>query len=332
MQIVAAFSRSGYRRRDLAKAQIQLKLPAHTLKSDSPTRWGSKADMIVRFLEQEQAVRQVITNSRKISHLQMSWHAIDLLKEVSAALTPLNDLTNTLSGDKYITVSTVIPMLSILQDISDEAKTAKASKITVLILDTVRAYMDNRYDKTTKQLLHMCTVLDPSYKSSFLTKEEDIEAIKIKIINEVGELCPSMDKEDTAAEQSSEHDDNDEPPRKKSLTDRLRVKVLRFATSTGECANNKCSMIQVKRELENYLVSPCLPLESESLLWWRSNQSCYPHLAALAKKLLSIPATSTTSERLFSTAGNVITSKRNRINPERAEQLIFLNRNLDDWP
>ena len=39
-------------------------------------------------------------------------------------------------------------------------------------------------------------------------------------------------------------------------------------------------------------------------------------------------AASTASERLFSTAGNIITDQRNCLDPDRAEMLLFLNKNL----
>jgi len=45
----------------------------------------------------------------------------------------------------------------------------------------------------------------------------------------------------------------------------------------------------------------------------------------LAKKYLSVVATSVPCERLFSEAGQVISQKRNRLSPDRVNQLLFLN-------
>ena len=42
---------------------------------------------------------------------------------------------------------------------------------------------------------------------------------------------------------------------------------------------------------------------------------------------LCTPATSVPSECIFSAAGILIDKKRNRLNPEKAEHLLFLNRN-----
>ena len=63
------------------------------------------------------------------------------------------------------------------------------------------------------------------------------------------------------------------------------------------------------------------------------NRSCIwnfftVHLSPLATQFLAPPPGSVASERLFSTAGDVCTDSRNRLLPEKLEQLIFLKINL----
>ncbi|KAI9909614.1 hypothetical protein PsorP6_014455 [Peronosclerospora sorghi] len=50
-----------------------------------------------------------------------------------------------------------------------------------------------------------------------------------------------------------------------------------------------------------------------------------PRLAKLAKKVLCIPATSTPSERMFSSAGLTVTKKRNNLEGGKVATLCFLN-------
>ena len=66
-----------------------------------------------------------------------------------------------------------------------------------------------------------------------------------------------------------------------------------------------------------------------SLAWWRKNATVFPRCAKLARRYLAIPASSVQSERLFSATGRLISKTRSRLLPERAECLIFLNKNLD---
>lgn len=51
-----------------------------------------------------------------------------------------------------------------------------------------------------------------------------------------------------------------------------------------------------------------LGLSGDVLQWWKK-QMDLPLLSALAKSYLSIPATSVPSERVFSTAGDIVTAQ-----------------------
>jgi len=67
---------------------------------------------------------------------------------------------------------------------------------------------------------------------------------------------------------------------------------------------------------------------TDPLSWWASEVgSSFPLLKSLARRFLAIPATSVASERVFSTAGNVITKKRARLNPKTAEMQVVLHEN-----
>lgn len=72
------------------------------------------------------------------------------------------------------------------------------------------------------------------------------------------------------------------------------------------------------------------------LQWWKENARIYPILSTLAQRLLSQTATSAPSERLFNIAGNGITIAKDRasLNPEHAEETIFLRDNwnmINEW-
>lgn len=59
----------------------------------------------------------------------------------------------------------------------------------------------------------------------------------------------------------------------------------------------------------------------------------YPTLAALAKEIYAIPASSSLVERVFSTSRNVVTDLRNRLSVEYVDSIVFLHGNNNDiWP
>lgn len=64
--IVSAFSYSWKKKKALAKAQQELNLPQHKLKTACVTRWGSMQMMTARVLEQKKAITQVLADDKKI--------------------------------------------------------------------------------------------------------------------------------------------------------------------------------------------------------------------------------------------------------------------------
>ena len=112
------------------------------------------------------------------------------------------------------------------------------------------------------------------------------------------------------------------PPNKK----RKLVDILsKVSTARHQCANNE-ERIQV--ELTSYLPLPSPELKSNPLDWWKDHHTQFPILSILAKKYLSVCATSCPSERVFSTGGNIVTPHRSCLKPDKVDKLIFLAQNL----
>ncbi|XP_058750554.1 uncharacterized protein LOC131623560 [Vicia villosa] len=61
---------------------------------------------------------------------------------------------------------------------------------------------------------------------------------------------------------------------------------------------------------------------------WNLKESLAPKLQSIALKLLSQPTSSSSAERNWSTYGFIHSLKRNRLNPKRAEDLVFVHTNL----
>lgn len=54
----------------------------------------------------------------------------------------------------------------------------------------------------------------------------------------------------------------------------------------------------------------------------------FPGLCKLAMKYLAILATSVSSEKLFSMAGNIVASRREKSTSDHVQQTLFLHENL----
>ena len=64
------------------------------------------------------------------------------------------------------------------------------------------------------------------------------------------------------------------------------------------------------------------------LEYWNNQHASFPKLSKVALRLLSTPATNSSSERSFSAAGNTITHHRNSMS-STVEQLLFVKSNKD---
>lgn len=98
-----------------------------------------------------------------------------------------------------------------------------------------------------------------------------------------------------------------------------------------EVASKEDQDVQVVRsEVQLYFKEATVSKKDDPLKWWSENEGRFPALSKLAKSFLCIPATSTPSERIFSTAGNICSQKRASLSAEHVEKLTFLamNNNL----
>ena len=95
-----------------------------------------------------------------------------------------------------------------------------------------------------------------------------------------------------------------------------------------------CSVLS--KELTMFMKQNRIPsheLNNFNLLtWWKTNQTLYPTLAKVARKIHCIPATSAESEHVFSKAGNVISEKRSRTSPSNLDLFIFIHGNIYEDP
>lgn len=66
------------------------------------------------------------------------------------------------------------------------------------------------------------------------------------------------------------------------------------------------------------------PLEEDDnpLEWWDKHRVSFPFLQDLAARILCVPASSASPERLFSKAGLTLTAKRTKLTGPRVAQLV----------
>ena len=152
----------------------------------------------------------------------------------------------------------------------------------------------------------VATFFDPRYKDLKYEKP----AVKEKIILHAKEMfneipCTAIDEESP-------------PPQK-------RTKYIKMIQNIF--SNNQPDENYKDKQWREYIQAPIASLEENSLDWWKIHEKRFPDIAKIAKYFLAIPASSASSERVFSTAGNIVTNKRTCLKPNHVNMLVFLSQN-----
>ena len=247
-KVIASFSYSWKRQRDLKEIQQQKDLPLKKLKGDVCTRWGSTTDMIERIVEQQDPIRVVLSQDRKVSHLVPSWQDFDVLKSVLEAVKGFKDLTDLLSGEKRVTCSAIKPLIEVIHDKMVIPKDDDTD-LTIEIKRRIKSDLDSRYqsDEMNSQL-DTCAFLDPRFKNKFTMEDETI----VTLMNEI-KMCDEIERA-SGMEQPTE-DDLSAPPRKKGKFSAV------FGTSSSRAGMHDVSISdRIKREVDMYLQYPSLDI------------------------------------------------------------------------
>ena len=70
------------------------------------------------------------------------------------------------------------------------------------------------------------------------------------------------------------------------------------------------TLSELQQEMKRYEACPNPGRDADILSFWKLYETQFPHLARIAKIVLAIPASSSKSERVFSTGGLVVSSLR----------------------
>ena len=81
----------------------------------------------------------------------------------------------------------------------------------------------------------------------------------------------------------------------------------------------------LEAECKAFMIAMRRNVEIDPLVFWAKYQHQYPILAAVARRVLAIPATSSSSERLFSAGGRVCTFDRSRLKPATVDILTTMH-------
>ena len=212
--------------------------------------------MVARILEQEEAIRRVLSMDRKSASLNLTWQDKDVLQSMNQVLSKLSELADILSGENYVTVSSVLPMVELLNN-----TLLQCEDDTDLVASMKKAVKDDinpRYiGSGTVTLLKLSSLLDPRFKSKYI-EESSLEEIKDKVISEMSAFRPHscLSRHRTACKKQN----------KKTLGSFFKDNEVQDEDATLPLLSPEQ---KVQREIETYLSTPRIDMEADPLAWWR---------------------------------------------------------------
>ena len=176
-------------------------------------------------------------------------------------------------------------------------------------------------------------MLDPRFKKAFFqnqTKADEavkslLDALKLAIQNDEDEAENTEPGNAASDGPSTSSGDS-------GTADNLSIQhLMKKALENSLYENTEATTPE--EVLNEYMNSPLI--QSGCLKFWKDYETkadgnkVKKALSKLARKVLTPPPTSTDVERLFSTAANILTEKRNRLLPVNVEKLLFLKSNME---
>ena len=323
-RLVKFFRKSTVAANLLTKKQAALESPVHKLVKDVETRWNSTYDMVQRIIEQQGPVCATLVELKRLDLLPKE-EDFTLLEQLVNVLKPFRDVTIQVQGEQYVTISIIRPLLHHLTENVLQLQETDSSVIKNMKRDMV-SNLGSRYQSLSiSNLLDCACFLDPRFKSLPFMSEDNRKKLHTFVLEEAIDHYESLNSDTEPA--ASEEKNEDQLPLPKKHKSELGQLLGDMFTNLSQ-AKQVTSRDKAENVLQKYLDEPCLNIDENALKWWEQNSSRFPAISKIAQRLLCIPATSTPAERLFSTAGNIISSKRANLDPHNASMLCFLAENL----
>ena len=184
------------------------------------------------------------------------------------------------------------------------------------IRSELRKSLRERFGDLIKDdLFLLSTFLDSNFGLDYFDSETKI-VVKQKVKNLV------------LAVVSSKNNNEEKVQSKISNNKATRVEQLRQSNYISHKeVNTEIEIDDVDKMIDEYVRTVSENKFTCTLNFWKTYESIYPSLAKLAKKYLSVPASSAAVERMFSISGHIFSIKRRRLGIKYLTDLVYLKLN-----
>lgn len=256
-----------------------------TLKNSTPTRWHSVLALLESFNSQKAAIYKLLSKDKKYDLILSEEEDIIIFK-LQEFLQKFKDGVNCMSGDKYVSISLCLILRTEIEEILTEEP--NDHYLIAKLKQNMARRLEYRFPVT--DILVTASLLDPRFNNlksvdSYLNEKilSKSDFLKIQFKNLIGEEYSAQSTTELSQATGSS-------------------KLLNLARKHSQNSSHHSDM-----DKECHILFS-ITSDQDALTFWKEKSAALPILTRLARKGLSIPATSTPSERVFSVAGLTITN------------------------
>ena len=293
------------------------------------TRWSGHFDNLASVLHLKKPLTNLMATHDDWADHELTASDWKLVEGSVELLKPVRDTVKALEAEKDPTMHRVIERVYTMHSKIDSFISKPSNnRYGIGFARELKKQIEARFPETgTKNKLRcFANFLAPQYKGMHLESIGKLDMTKDDIRREVSRFDTDMDEDNTQLNEGFiEDDDEDNPPLSPTSQLRKQMKASHQRSYTDDQIDNILSPID--KEIRRYESFSIASKDVDILLWWKNHENVLPLLSKLAKKVLTIPASSAKSERVFSCGGNFVTAKRNKMGSKKVEELILIKEN-----
>ena len=328
-RVVFHFHHSCIAQNELELKQESLGDPKRKLVQDVVTRWNSTFEMIESLLSMERSVAAVLLESKRAVDRDLILQSDELakLRCIAEVLKPLVIATEMLCVESVPSISMVQPMVTVLR----KKHLAPSVLDTVIVTDMktaiVRCIDEHFSDVDLNHLYSLASYLDPRFKNLKYLPASERSTVYSRVVD-------AADQVDASSHNDVDPTDVDPSPSPPNCA-KLAVHDDFMKYNASSSGSDSPSSTEGKNVAEHeevlYRSEDQIERKDDPLEWWSRNSHRFPTLARIARRILCLQATSVPAERLFSSAGDIVSQKRASLHPSTVDCLLFLSKNLDNF-
>ncbi|XP_029849151.2 zinc finger BED domain-containing protein 4-like [Ixodes scapularis] len=291
--------------------------------------------------EQRRAVSEFFEDSTKHYLAPRQWA---LLKTMATVLKPFEEAARLFCMDTS-TLGQVLPLLTFIERTVSHTTTGAeldtpASCLASCLLNELSLSRHLNAVKTDVQYW-AATLLDPRFWDTLSTRtsEEASASPKLEIVRSYlqqrlqdvhSQACKDKSAAESSPQSAPSTSSGSSPP------SNFHSWYNTSSTTTPRPRQERRQTITVvKAQLDAFLEDEeveCYNSQSNPTVYWEKKRYLWPDLYTVAVGYLACPPTSVYSERVFSTAGAIVTDRRNRLTPKNVATLSFIRMNREWIP